>query len=65
MAVQDGLALNEALKSAEGDINLALKMFNDSRWQEVSDFQFLEKVRGSYGTVLFKSDDNRSLVQRC
>jgi len=44
MAIQDGLVLSNALESAEGDVNQALKLFNDARLKEVKNFQLLEKV---------------------
>jgi len=64
MAIQDGLALNEALEYANGDINLVLKMFNDNRYKVVKEFQLLEKVGILLETVCLDSDDNRSSVQR-
>jgi len=64
MAIQDGLALNEAIEYTEGDIKLALKVFNDNRYKEVREFQLLEKVGILLETVFLSSDDNRSTVQR-
>eukprot|EP00210_Caulerpa_lentillifera_P004348 g4146.t1 len=44
MAIQDTQVLNDALASAKGDINQALKDYNDIRHEEVSHIQLLEKI---------------------
>eukprot|EP00210_Caulerpa_lentillifera_P004350 g4148.t1 len=44
MAIQDTQVLNDALASAKGDINQALKNYNDIRHEEVARIQLLEKI---------------------
>jgi len=63
MTIQDGLELNKALEYAKGNINLALKLFNNNRYEEVKEFQLLEQVGILLGTVYLTSDDIRFIVQ--